>query len=127
MDEFRKAMEELAKSIQKIVESATKEATKAVQSVAGEGREYRIREEGEELIVEIDMPGLEAQDISLTISKDGAYIRAEGARGDRKYAKYIRLPVRIDPSSASAVYRNGVLYITAKKVKEEEIRVPVRG
>jgi HSP20 family protein len=35
--------------------------------------------------------------------------------------------VKVDPSSMSALYRNGVLIITAKKVKEEEIRVPVRG
>ncbi|MGB9704381.1 MAG: Hsp20/alpha crystallin family protein, partial [Pyrobaculum sp.] len=92
-----------------------------------EKRDYRLVEEGDEVRIEIDMPGLEPSDISLSVTKDGTALRAEGARGDRKYSRHIRLPVKIDPSSISALYRNGVLTITARKVKEEEIRIPVRG
>lgn len=113
MEEVKKMMEELSRSFQKMVEEIKKE--------------YRLSEEGEEIRVEIDMPGLEPSDIALSVTKDGTGIRAEGARGDRKYSKFIRLPVKIDPSTVSALYRNGVLIITAKKVKEEEIRIPVRG
>jgi HSP20 family protein len=115
MEEFKKAIEEISKSLQKIVEELR------------ERRDYRLVEEGDVVRIEIDMPGLEPSDISLSVSKDGTALRAEGARGDRKYSKYIRLPVKIDPGSASALYRNGVLVITARKVKEEEIKIPVRG
>ncbi|AET32864.1 MULTISPECIES: Hsp20/alpha crystallin family protein [Pyrobaculum] len=115
MEEFKKAMEEISKSLQKMVEELK------------EKRDYRLVEEGDEVRIEIDMPGLEPSDISLSVTKDGTALRAEGARGDRKYSRHIRLPVKIDPSSISALYRNGVLTITARKVKEEEIRIPVRG
>lgn len=115
MEEFKRAMEEVTKSIQKALEELK------------EKRDYRLVEEAEEIRIEIDMPGLEPSDIALSVTKDGTAIRAEGARGERKYSKLIRLPVKIDPSTASALYKNGVLTITAKKVREEEVRIPVRG
>ncbi len=115
MEDLKRAMEEISKSLQKMVEDLK------------ERKDYRFVEEGDEVRIEIDMPGLEPADIALSVAKDGTAIRAEGARGDRKYSKYIRLPLKIDPSTVSALYRSGVLIITAKKVKEEEIRVPVRG
>ncbi len=68
------------------------------------------------------MPGLEPGDITLTVSKDGAAVRAEGARGDRKYSKYVRLPFKIDPASVLAFYKQGVLIISARKSVEEEIK-----
>lgn len=115
MEDFRKALEEITKSFQKMLEDVK------------EKKEYKIVEEGEEVRIEIDMPGLEPSDIALSVSKDGTYIKAEGARGDRKYSRHVRLMFKIDPSSVSALYRNGVLIVTAKKVREEEVRIPVRG
>lgn len=115
MEDFKKAMEEIGRSLQRMVEDLK------------EKKDYRLVEEGDEVRIEIDMPGLEPADIALSVTKDGAAVRAEGARGERKYSKYIRLPLKIDPSTVSALYRSGVLIVTAKKVKEEEIRVPVRG
>jgi Molecular chaperone (small heat shock protein) len=115
MEDFKKAIEEISKSLQRMVEDLK------------EKKDYRLVEEGDEVRIEIDMPGLEPADIALSVTKDGTAVRAEGSRGERKYSKHIRLPLKIDPSTASALYRNGVLIVTAKKVKEEEIRVPVRG
>jgi HSP20 family protein len=69
MKDFKKAMEEITKSIQKIVEDLK------------ERKDYRLVEEGDEVRIEIDMPGLEPADIALTVTKDGTAIRAEGARG----------------------------------------------
>ncbi|ACB40570.1 Hsp20/alpha crystallin family protein [Pyrobaculum neutrophilum] len=115
MEDFKKAMEEITRSIQRMVEEVK------------ERRDYRLLEEGDVVRIEIDMPGLEPGDISLSISKDGTSLKAEGARGDRRYTKLIRMPFKIDPSTAEAYYRSGVLTITAKKVKEEEIKIPVRG
>ncbi|MFN3804646.1 MAG: Hsp20/alpha crystallin family protein [Pyrobaculum sp.] len=112
MDEIRKALEEITKSFQKVLEEKEK-------------RDYKILEEGEEVRIEIDMPGLEPSDISLSISKDGTYIRAEGARGDRRYLKHVKLPFRLDPATARAAYRQGVLTIYARKYVEEEIKIRV--
>ena len=69
MEDFKRAMEEITKSIQKMVEDLK------------ERRDYRLVEEGDEVRIEIDMPGLEPADIALTVTKDGTAIRAEGARG----------------------------------------------
>jgi len=115
MEDFKKAMEDISKSLQRMVEDLK------------ERKDYRLVEEGDEVRIEIDMPGLEPTDIALSVTKDGTAVRAEGSRGERKYSKYIRLPLKIDPSAVSALYRNGVLIVTGKKVREEEIRVPVRG
>ncbi|MEM1807263.1 MAG: Hsp20/alpha crystallin family protein [Pyrobaculum sp.] len=115
MEDFKKAIEEVTKSIQKMIEDVR------------EKKDYKIVEEGEEVRIEIDMPGLEPSDITLSVSKDGTSLKAEGARDDRKYQKHIRLMFKIDTSTVSAMYKNGVLIITAKKIKEEEVRIPVRG
>ncbi|MFN7105163.1 MAG: Hsp20/alpha crystallin family protein [Pyrobaculum sp.] len=112
MDEIKKALEEITKSFQKMLEEK-------------EGKDYKILEGGEEVRIEIDMPGLEPGDISLSISRDGTYIRAEGARGDRRYLKHVKLPFRLDPTTARAAYRQGILTIFAKKYIEEEIKIRV--
>lgn len=119
MEEVRRVFEEISRNIQRMVEDASREISKL-------GRDYKLAEESGLVRVEIDMPGLEPSDISLYVSSDGSRIRAIGQRGDRRYDKAIYLPIRIDPSTAQAIYRNGVLYITAKKVQEAEVKIPVQ-
>jgi HSP20 family protein len=57
-----------------------------------------------------EMPGVEKQDIKLTVQDRAAYISAE--RGDRKYRAEIPLKYRVDENSAKATYANGVLEVT---------------
>jgi HSP20 family protein len=116
MEELKRALDEVARSLQRLMETLT-----------GERRDYRIIEGRDEIRIEIEMPGLEPEDIDLVVSKDGTTLRVEGARGDRKYYKVIRLPARVNPAAASASYKSGVLTFTAKKAAEEGIRIPVSG
>ncbi|MBP1449769.1 MAG: Hsp20/alpha crystallin family protein [Thermoproteus sp.] len=124
ISEIRRTLEELTKAFQKTVEDVVKTTSEAVRKVTVE-QGVKIKEQDDAATVEIDMPGLEPGDISIYISKDGDYIRAEGARGDRKYTKKVYLPFKVEPSSASASYKNGVLTITLKKSKPQEIQIKI--
>ncbi|MEM3143429.1 MAG: Hsp20/alpha crystallin family protein [Candidatus Nitrosotenuis sp.] len=57
-----------------------------------------------------EMPGVEKQDIRLTVQDRMAYISAE--RGERKYRVEIPLKYKVDENSAKATYSNGVLEVT---------------
>ncbi|MEZ0248132.1 MAG: Hsp20/alpha crystallin family protein [Thermoproteus sp.] len=124
INEIRRTFDELSKAVQKTVEEVVKTTTGTVRKMTVE-QGVNIKEQGDDAIIEVDMPGLEPGDISIYISRDGDYIRAEGARGDRKYSRRVYLPFKIEPSTAKASYRNGVLTITAKKTKPQEIQVKI--
>lgn len=57
-----------------------------------------------------EMPGVEKQDIKVTVEDRTACISAE--RGDRKYLAEIPLKYRVDENSAKTTYANGVLEVT---------------
>ena len=58
----------------------------------------------------IELPGIEKEDLELNCTEDTANIKA--SRGDRKYLSTIKLKEKIEPETASAKYRNGVLDVT---------------
>ncbi len=88
-----------------------------------------IYDEGENVVVKVDMPGVRKEDISLKINSNSIQISAKHSEKEevqskkyyrkgriiRDYSNYIELPVEIDPNSAKAKYENGVLTIIAKK------------
>ncbi|MDH5815582.1 MAG: Hsp20/alpha crystallin family protein [Candidatus Nezhaarchaeota archaeon] len=73
-----------------------------------------------ELKVIAELPGVDKDSIKVNATEDMVTIRAE--QGDRKYYAEVKLPERVDPATAKASYRNGVLEVVLKlkeKVKEE--------
>ncbi|MGC9072510.1 MAG: archaeal heat shock protein Hsp20, partial [Acidilobus sp.] len=72
-----------------------------------------VMEHGDEVLIVADMPGVEKDQIKINTTEDKVYIRAEGDK--RKYYKEVDLPAEVDPSTAKASYRNGVLEIRIKK------------
>lgn len=92
------------------------------------GRErHRIREEREPLVdvieedeyvvVVAELPGVEKDDINLHVTEDHLAISVDTS--ERKYHKELTLPARVNPKSAEASYRNGVLEVRLKKAKNE--------
>ena len=71
-----------------------------------------VDEKTQEVIVTLEMPGVEKKDIKLETIKDTIEVRAE--KEERKYLKKIPLEVEIKPKSAKANYNNGVLEVKAK-------------
>jgi len=78
------------------------------------------------LKVVAEMPGVQKEDIELQSTEDSLTIRAKN--GDRNYETSVPLNAPVDPSSAKASYRNGVLEVVLKlkeapKPKGTNIRI----
>lgn len=80
---------------------------------------YDIYEEPDKITIYVELPGVEKDKIDVSATEREVIVRASD--GNRKYYKEIPLPVEVDPSTARAQYKNGVLEIKIdKKVKEEK-------
>jgi HSP20 family protein len=74
-----------------------------------------VIEEDEDVVVVAELPGVEKDDINLHASEDHLAISVDTS--ERKYHKELTLPARVNPKSAEASYRNGVLKVRLKKAK----------
>lgn len=68
-----------------------------------------------------ELPGAEKEKIDLVATETSLTISAESPYG--KYYKDVILPVKVDPKSGRATYRNGVLEVLLAKAKGE--RIPI--
>jgi HSP20 family protein len=100
-----------------------------------------IRETGEELVVELDLPGVKAEDVDVHFDRGELTIRAKGpgfptaARswlaleyqpGD--YERSFRLSPELDVSRVSAELKNGVLTLRLPKADAAKLRrIAVKG
>jgi len=64
-----------------------------------------------------EMPGVNKEDIKLEATEDELVISAESE--NRKYYKVVSLPAKVDPKSAKATYKNGVLEVILNKAEEK--------
>jgi len=74
-----------------------------------------IMEEDEEIKVLAELPGVEKDDINLNCTEKTLTISVDTE--NRKYYKELELPGEVDPKSAKARYKNGVLEVTLKRIK----------
>ncbi len=83
-----------------------------------------VMEVDDEVWVIAELPGVPKEKIKVRVTEDKVVIRAEDGR---KYYKEVELPAKVDPDTAKASYRNGVLEIRIKKkgTKEEGKEVKV--
>jgi HSP20 family protein len=65
---------------------------------------------GKEVKVIAEMPGVNREDISVTVTEKSVTISVD--REDRRYYKELDLPGLVDPKGARSNYNNGVLEIT---------------
>ncbi|ELZ94827.1 hsp20-type chaperone [Haloferax mucosum ATCC BAA-1512] len=92
-----------------------------------------IADYDDELVVSVDLPGYEKEDISLSVADRSLTVAAqrelvdertesEYLRRERRHEsarRAIRLPVEVDDEHTSATYRNGVLTVTLPKLDVE--------
>jgi len=106
-------------------------------SIFGEARpRLQYQEEREPLVdiiedsanirVVVELPGVDEKDIQLHCTEKQLTVKVDTS--DRRYYKNIELPSDVEPRSAKASYKNGVLEVTlskvtAKKQTGESIRV----
>ncbi|MEM1628225.1 MAG: archaeal heat shock protein Hsp20 [Desulfurococcaceae archaeon] len=74
-----------------------------------------VFETADEVTVIAEIPGVEKEKIDLKVSEDGKTLIINASNEKRKYFKEVELPARVDPSSATASYKNGVLEVKLKK------------
>lgn len=93
-----------------------------------------ISEEGDDLIIAVEIPGLEKGDVDINVGKKFIEIRGErsvsGERSRRNYYysemqyagiyRRMELPLEVDPDSAKATYRNGMVEVRVKKTQKNE-------
>jgi|ADurb_Met_03_Slu_FD_contig_71_23380_length_3179_multi_4_in_0_out_0_1 HSP20 family protein len=73
-----------------------------------------IIEEQERVRIIVELPGVDKEDIQLHVEDRLLDISVD--REDRKFSKKLEMPSAVDPDSASASYKNGVLEVTLRKV-----------
>ncbi len=76
-----------------------------------------VYEKDDTIQVIVEIPGASKDSIRIKAKEDEIYLEAEG---ERKYAKRIKLPAKVDPKSAKAKFKNGILTIELKKIKKDE-------
>jgi HSP20 family protein len=96
-----------------------------------------VEESADDIVVRIELPGMEKQDCSVTIDGSMLYLkgekRVERTTGDSTYhvteraygvfQRAIPLPRSVDPDRTEATYRNGVLTIRLPKLDSGKGRV----
>lgn len=73
-------------------------------------------EDGENLIILVALPGVEKEAIDLRVTDNCLTFSVDGA--DFEWYDELKLPTRINPKSARASYKNGVLEVKLSKIKK---------
>lgn len=79
-----------------------------------------VFEEGDDVVVIAEIPGVDKDKIKVEVSEDKRRLIIRASNENRKYYKEVELPAPVDPSSAKANYKNGVLEVRLKKSKESK-------
>ena len=79
-----------------------------------------IVEEERDVVVVAEVPGVEKDEINLHTTEEHLTVSVDTPQ--RKYHKELALPARVDPKSARASYKNGVLEVRLRKLVEEGFR-----
>jgi HSP20 family protein len=84
-----------------------------------------VNEDGQNIIVIAEMPGVTRDDIELKATPNSITIKTREGVVGRKYYKEVDLPSVIDSNYAKARYTNGILEITLKKIDEKHTNIKI--
>jgi HSP20 family protein len=102
--------------------------------------ELDLYESGNEYLIQLDVPGASAESVNVQVVGTRVFIRAEQAPGTAPeshtaaavalaaFERQLELPGEVDPDSASAELRNGVLEIRiAKSASSRRVKIKVNA
>jgi HSP20 family protein len=72
-----------------------------------------VMDEGDHLVVIVELPGIEEQNIQL--KAEGDILGISASTRDRSYQKEVLLPWAVGPETLESSYRNGILEIRITK------------
>jgi len=139
-----KEIEEIRKEMDRLFEEFLSPVRRR-KTVTAEGfisPNVDIFEKGNELVIQVEIPGVDKQDIDLTITDDRLIIKGEIKKpegiseedyilNERNYGPFsrtINLPADVDKSSVKANLKNGLLEIVIlrkEEAKPREIKIPL--
>ena len=70
-----------------------------------------------------ELPGIDKEDISLDATENTLMMKVRVE--DRIFSENVELPARVDPSSAVAGYRNGVLEVTLTRTGDAKTKIEI--
>lgn len=136
-----KEIEEIRKEMDRLFEEFLSPVRRRAVSTEGIiSPNVDIFERGNEVVIQVELPGVNKEDIDLTITDDRLVIKGEIKKpegvseedyilNERSYGTFSRtvnLPVDVDKSSVKANFKNGLLEITILKKEEakpKEIKI----
>ncbi len=83
-----------------------------------------VMEEGGDVVVVTELPGVEKEEIKLESTDRALKVSVESAK--RRYFKELELPHLVDPRTARASYKNGVLEVRFSKSDEKKPTRPIK-
>jgi HSP20 family protein len=102
-----------------------------------------VREQGNEMVVSAELPGLKPEEVQVEVNEDGLVIQGERRqeetsgqggvhRTERRYGRFYRaipLPEGADAERAKAEFRNGVLEVSIPVPQQQSKRrqIPIAG
>lgn len=100
----------------------TQKPVKGQKPVLSEEREpvTDVIEEKAQIAVTLEMPGIDKKDIDIRVTENELEILVDTP--NRKYAKSLKLPASVKPTTTKASYKNGVLDITVQKAVVSEAK-----
>ena len=78
-----------------------------------------VMEEDREVVIVAELLGVKKEDVQIHATQCNVTISVDTM--EHKYYKEVALPVEIDPESAVATYKNGVLQIRLKKLVNTQL------
>jgi HSP20 family protein len=94
-----------------------------------------VNEVEKEVIVRAEIPGFEAPEIELELRNNRLIVKAEKKHevaekgyeyAERRFERFVELPVEVEPAKVEATYRNGVLEVHLPKTEAAAgRRIPV--
>lgn len=80
-----------------------------------------VLDEEEEVMVVVELPGVEKEDIKLYGTEDLLTISVD--KPQRKYFKEIEMPAKVNVREARVSYKNGVLEVTLPKIEGKSMEI----
>jgi len=84
-----------------------------------------VNEQGEQIIVICEMPGITRDEIELKATTHSLTISTNSKDEGRNYYKEVELPSAINSDYARARYTNGILEVKLKKIDEKQTDIKI--
>jgi HSP20 family protein len=132
LDEFRRRMDRVWEEMDS---SWSDSSTSGRTHSSSAWPRLNLYDEGSNLVLKADVPGLSEKDVHVTLNESGVSISGERKvaapegysahrqeRNSFRFSRSLSLPCKVDPEQTQASVKNGVLTVTFAKAPEAQPR-----